>query len=150
MDLNDWNTVDANGSARSPSVVESLSTSSGFSSYAGSSANSPSRDVGFTSQELEQPEFHVAHVPTAPSAGDTMHDMVATGHHGTLEVTPVSWDMGNPMSSNEIALQNDFETLDQMQFNTSQSQDFGLNTMPSIPNTSAIMMQRNVNPSSET
>ncbi|KAK1777176.1 hypothetical protein QBC45DRAFT_443725 [Copromyces sp. CBS 386.78] len=151
VDLDDW-IVDMGdgGSAASPSVVESLSTCSSLSSYAGSVTGSPNSPQG-----TEQDALVVAQYPMSDAPGDTMHDMAATGQHGASEVTPVSWDMGFPMSSNErladLALQNDFcKILDQMQSEMSQAQGFDPDTTTrTIQNPPAIMMQCNVNTSSE-
>lgn len=138
MGPDDWIYVEDSGSTRSPSIVNSASTSPGFS-YAGSIAGSPN-DVGYVSQDS-----------AGPAAFDSMHDIAATGQHGAYGVAPVSWDMGNPLSPNEmIALQNDFfETLDEMQFDMAQAQEFNFNTMPDIPNSPTNMMRCNVNPSSD-
>ncbi|KAK3953829.1 hypothetical protein QBC32DRAFT_106991 [Pseudoneurospora amorphoporcata] len=154
VDLNDCLDMGDGGSAVSPSVVESLSTCSSLSSYAGSVTGSPN-DAGYSPQGTEQDALVVAQYPMSDAPGVTMHDMAAsTGQHGASEVTPVSWDMGFPMSSNEmLALQNDFcKMLDQMQSNMSQAQEgFDPDTTRTIQNLPAIMMQCcSVNTSSET
>ncbi|KAK3343274.1 hypothetical protein B0H65DRAFT_244962 [Neurospora tetraspora] len=142
VDLNDWIRIEDGGSARSPSLVN-------FSSYAGSSADSPSNDVGFASLEMEQPEFPVAHAPTALSAttGDTMHD-IAAAQHGVFTETPGPWNMTMP--ANELAAlhANYSNVYNQAQLGMDQGYDF--NTIHSIPNPPAFMMQSNANPSSET
>ncbi|KAJ4366095.1 hypothetical protein N0V85_009216 [Neurospora sp. IMI 360204] len=123
-----------------------MSTSSGFSSYAGSVPESPN-DVDFSPPGMEQDSLGVSRNPTGLGAGpgDTMHNMAATGQHGDFSAMPVL----NPLSANE--LQNDlFETLNQMQFDMSQVQGFNSNTTYSIPTPHASMMQSNGNPSSET
>lgn len=149
VESGEWTFIGAGGSARSPSIVNLPSTSSGFSSYAGSPAGGPS-DVDFTLPGTEQDSMAAPQNPTGlvDAPGDTMHDMAATRHHGVIKVTPVTWNMESPISANDMALQNAFlETLDQMQFNMAQDQDLTSNITHAVPNNPATMIHSNENPS---
>ncbi|KAK3492073.1 uncharacterized protein B0T23DRAFT_317061 [Neurospora hispaniola] len=85
----------------SPSIVNSPSTSSGLSSYAGSVAGSPN-DVGFSPVGMEQDSPAVAQDPTGLNAApaDTMHDITAA-QHAVLQETLGTWNMA--VSANELA-----------------------------------------------
>ncbi|KAK3401376.1 hypothetical protein B0T20DRAFT_389340 [Sordaria brevicollis] len=125
MDSNEWSLIEDSGSARSPSIVNSPSTLSGFSPYPGSPAGGPS-DVDFAHPGMDQYSMTASQSPTGPvdAPGDTMHDMAAmaaTGHHGAAEVPLVPI----PMMANEMAaLQSAYcETLDEMHFDVTQVGD---------------------------